>query len=100
MGYLDEIAERIRAELPASTLAEPEASSLFRLYAVLALVKGENTTAADVHDAWSAWKAERDPGDPDIRPFDELDQATQGADEPFAAAIRLTASQIATRRRS
>jgi hypothetical protein len=61
---------------------------------VLALVKGEATTAADVHDAWSAWKAERDPQNADIRPFGELPEPTRAADEPFAAAIREVARGI------
>jgi hypothetical protein len=61
---------------------------------VLVLVKGEATTAADVHDAWAAWKAEREPQNPNIRPFSELDQPTRDADEPFAAAIREVASGI------
>jgi len=70
---------------------------LFRLYAVLVLVKGEATTAADVHDAWSAWKAERDPQNAHIRPFGELEKATRDADEPFAAAIREVASGMSAR---
>jgi hypothetical protein len=62
----------------------------------LVLAKGEDATAADVHDAWAAWKADREPDNPHIRPFAELDEATQAADEPFAAAIRQAASRIST----
>jgi hypothetical protein len=61
---------------------------------VLALAKGQATTAADVHDAWAAWKAERDPRNPNLRPFSELDGPTRAADEPFAAAIRDVASGL------
>jgi hypothetical protein len=61
---------------------------------VLVLVKGQATTAADVHDAWAAWKAERDPQNEHVRPFTELDQTMREADEPFAAAIREVASGI------
>jgi hypothetical protein len=100
LSYLDEIAARVRAASPASTLGEGDAEALFRLYAVLVLVKGESIEAADVHHAWSAWKAERDPNDRDIRPFDELDAPTREADEPFAAAIRSVARRISTDRRS
>ena len=96
MSYLDEVAAQVRAAAPESTLAEHDAQALFRLYAVLALVKGERTDAADVHHAWSAWKAERDPGNPDIRPFGDLDQPTRAADEPFAEAIRAVARRIST----
>jgi hypothetical protein len=58
------------------------------------LVKGETTTAADVHDAWAAWKAEREPQNRHIRPFSELDDAVREQDEPFAAAIREVANGI------
>jgi hypothetical protein len=86
----------VRDASPASTLSEDDTATLFRLYAVLVLVKGEDTTAADVHHAWAAWKAERDPANPDITPFGELDESTQAADEPFVLAIREVASQIST----
>jgi hypothetical protein len=89
----------VRAASPVSTLPEDDAAALFRLYAVLVLVKGEETTPADVHHAWAAWKAERDPANPNIRPFLELDGPTRAADEPFAAAVREVASQISTERR-
>ena len=90
----------MRAASPPSALPEADADALFRLYAVLVLVKGEETQAADVHDVWAAWKSERDPDDPDIRPFEELDTPTQAADEPFAAAIRAVAARIPRSRRT
>jgi hypothetical protein len=61
---------------------------------VLVLTTGESTGAADVHHAWAAWKAEREPDNRDIRPFEELDEPTRAADEPFAAAIRAVARRI------
>jgi hypothetical protein len=67
---------------------------LFGLYAVLARVKGGRVTAADVHDAWSAWMADRNPTHRSRRPFAELDAETQAADEPFVAAIRAVASAL------
>ena len=98
MAYLDEIAAQVRALSPPAQLEEADAEALFRLYAVLVLVKGEDTSAADVHHVWVAWKAERDPADPDIRPFEDLDERTQQADEPFARAIRDVAARISTQR--
>ena len=100
MSYLDEIAAQVRAALPPSTLPEEDAAALFRLYAVLVLVKGVDTSAADVHDVWAAWKAERNPADADIRPFEELDSRTQEADEPFGEAIRAVAQGISSTRRT
>jgi hypothetical protein len=100
LSYLDKIAAQVRAELPSSELPGAEGDALFRLYAVLVLVKGEQTEAADVHDVWVAWKSERDPADPDIRPFAELDRPTRAADEPFAAAIRGVATRMSRTRHS
>jgi hypothetical protein len=58
------------------------------LYALLALAKGEQVTAADVHDAWAAWMQEGNREHPAIRPFEELDSSAQRADEPFVKAIK------------
>lgn len=96
MSYLDEIASKIRARAPRSTLPEADTVALFRLYAVLALAKGRSVDAEDVHDVWSAWMSERDPANPDIRPFAELDEANRRADEPFVEAIRAVADEIAS----
>jgi hypothetical protein len=84
----------VRAEAPPSTLSAADAEALYRLYAVLVLVTGERTEAADVHHVWAAWKAERDPEDEDIVPFEVLDEPTKAADEPFAAAIRKVAGGL------
>jgi len=64
---------------------------LFRIYAVLVLVKGERVTAADVHNAWSAWMCGEDPGHRSLKPFEELSPEGRAQDEPFADAIRAEA---------
>jgi hypothetical protein len=92
MTYLDEIAAEIRTRVPSELLPGEDTDSLFRLYAVLARAKGARVTADDVHDAWSAWMADRNPTHPSLRPFDQLDDVTRAADEPFVAAIRAAAS--------
>lgn len=91
MTYLDEIAGEIQRRVAPDLLPEGDTASLFRLYALLVRAKGEAVTAEDVHDAWSAWMAERDPEHRSIRPFSELDPATQAADEPYLRAIRAAA---------
>ncbi|MFL6055513.1 MAG: hypothetical protein ACJ72W_21830 [Actinoallomurus sp.] len=53
MTYLDEIARRIRDNLPAQAQPPADADALFLFYAVLARAKGESTTLEDVHDAWA-----------------------------------------------
>jgi hypothetical protein len=93
MTYLDVLVAEIEREVPAEVLPGGDTSLLFRLYALLALVKGPAVTAADVHSAWAVWMQETDPGHHAIRPFDELDAATQAADEPFARAIKVVATR-------
>jgi hypothetical protein len=91
MSYLDELAVRIRDEVPESHRGETDLG-LFRLYAVLALAKGEAVQPGDVHNAWVAWMQEREPDHKALRPFDELDKETREADAPFVRAIRAVAS--------
>ena len=90
-SYIDVLARTIRAATPPELVPdEPDLDALYRLYALLALVKGESVTASDVHDAWSAWMLNRGESHDSVVPFDALAADTQAEDEPFAAAIRKT----------
>lgn len=93
MNYLENIATAIRSEIPASALPSGDLDDLFNLYAVLALAKGVDVTASDVHDAWSSWQIRRDPSHSSITPFDQLTVAVQGQDAVFVRAIRTVASR-------
>ncbi|WP_425547664.1 DUF7701 domain-containing protein [Brevibacterium daeguense] len=46
--------------MESSSVSE-STESLFLMYAVLMRTKGAETTASDVHDAWSAWMSGVDP---------------------------------------
>jgi hypothetical protein len=95
MSYLDDLAATIRGYAPASGLPTAELNSLFRLYAVLALAKGEDVTAEDVHNAWAAWTQDSDACHHHaVRPFSELDYATQAEDSPYAEAIRSAVREL------
>lgn len=94
MTYLDELAAEIQRRIPAEVLPDGDTHSLFRLYALLALVKGRSVDAADVHNAWAAWMNEYDPGHRSLKPFEELDAETRAADAPFADAIREVAEWL------
>lgn len=88
-SYIDALAEAIRAATPRELLPdEPDLDALYRLYALIGLVKGEAATPSDVHDAWSAWMLNRGERHESVVPFDALAPDTQAEDEPFAAAIR------------
>ena len=93
--YLDEIANDIAQELGARALGQDGIERLLRSYAVLARAKGTAVTQEDVHDAWVAWMADRDPGHGALKPFAQLDHATRLEDEPFVAAVRAVASRLA-----
>ncbi len=87
-NYLQQDAERIKQALSAGTSVPENSDSLFIMYAVLMRVKGLDVTASDVHDAWSAWMIQQDPGHEAIRPYEELDPEIKVEDEPFLLAIK------------
>jgi hypothetical protein len=95
MSYLDDIAKTIRGHVPAHALPDGDLHALFRLYAVLALAKGDAVTAEDVHNAWAAWMQENHADHGSLRPFAELDHATQTEDDPYVEAIRAAARDLA-----
>jgi hypothetical protein len=93
VSYVDDVAEAIRARVATGNLPDADTAPLFRLYAVLALARGEAVTLEDVHDAWAAWMSGRDPEHPSLRPFDELSDEVQRADVPYRDAIRAVARE-------
>ena len=92
MSYIDNLAQRIHSEVPEDALPEGDLATLFRLYALLALSKGKEVTARDVHDAWAVWMTEQEPSHPSIQPFDQLTPEKQEEDDVFVEAIRSAAS--------
>ena len=93
MNYLDDIASRIRAAVSPSDLPDDDTRDLFRLYALLMLAKGTGVDAADVHNAWVAWMAGREPTHQALLPFDALPAEVAAQDAPYVEAIRLVASK-------
>jgi hypothetical protein len=91
MNYLDELGAAIQREVDPAELPSDNTASLFRLYAVLLLAKGEGVTVEDVHNAWSAWMSEHDPAHRSLKPFSELSPDVQQADQPYTEAIRAVA---------
>ncbi len=87
MNYLDVIADEIGAQVGDCPY------DLLRIYAVLALTTGTNTTRKHVHDAWSAWCAADNPQHRALIPYDQLRTEGQALDEPYAKAIRSVAAR-------
>lgn len=93
--YLDEIAREIAAALKPGDLPEDDGvERLLRTYAVLARAKGASVTSEDIHDAWAAWMADRDPDHPSVKPFSELDDETKSEDYPFTEAVRSVGARL------
>jgi hypothetical protein len=86
------ISEAIRAALPPEH--QDGHPAIFMVYALLARVKGLETTAADVHDAWAAWKAITGADHDALVPFDELSEEVQEKDDPFVRAIHEVARSL------
>lgn len=89
MSYVQRVQNALLAELP--TLDR----ELLRLYALLVLVWGEDTTLADVHDAWAVWRTDTRPDHPSLVPFDELAPEVQELDRPYMDAIHRVARTVA-----
>lgn len=91
--YIDEVAAMIYRKVnPEREYFDDR--SLYRIYAVLCLGTGEQTTMSDVHNAWVAWKVIDNPGNPYNRPFSQLSPIAQEYDREFMQAIREVAQEI------
>lgn len=69
---------------------------LTRVYSVLVMTKGEETTLKDVHDAWAVnitdnWDKEKLGNHWSVIPFDQLKPETQEKDQNYVDGIRETA---------
>lgn len=95
LSYLRRDADAIRAHVDPGIALPAEADSLFLIYAVLMRAKREQVTAADVHDAWAAWREISGTDSPSLVEYDQLEGAVRLEDEPFVRAIRAAAAERA-----
>jgi hypothetical protein len=91
MSYATAARAALVRELGTEYACEPE---LVDLYTLLVLVKSEEVTLKDVHDAWSIWRLRTQPDHPSIVPFEELEKSSQDYDLPYAQAIRRAARSV------
>lgn len=68
--------------------------NLLELYTLLILVKGEDTTLSDVHDAWSIDKNRTFPKHWSIVPFEKLSKETQEKDQYYLDIIKSVSRKI------
>jgi hypothetical protein len=95
MTYLDALADEIRRAVVPDALPDEDTSSLFRIYAVLLLAKGQEVTRRDVHNAWVAWMLGKGQSHESMIPFATLPAETKDEDSPFVLAIRTVARRRA-----
>jgi hypothetical protein len=94
MIYLDQLAGEIQRAVPTDALPSDDTSSLFRVYAVLLLAKGDAVTRKDVHNAWVAWMLDRGEMHKSMVPFEKLPAETQREDSPFVIAVQTVARRL------
>lgn len=93
--YIDKIVNSIEKETHVKN------KDLLHMYALLVLVKHDNITASDVHDAWAMNMNYRKQTEycyghehKSIKPFDELDDECQHKDDKFVNALNKIAKQL------
>ena len=99
MTYLEDLAAEIEAEARPGEVPDASMRALFLLYAVLALSKGDATSAPDVHDAWVAWMLGQRRSHRSNVPYADLAPDVQHEDDPFVEAIRRVARRRKLRAR-
>lgn len=88
MNYFDTISAKLREHLPDADIR------YVRVYTLLVLVKGEDTTMEDVHDAWSFVTTSQRPDHKSLIPFDELTVEVQEYDRKYMDIIHTVAREI------
>ena len=93
--YIDRVVEKVAKETGL------KGKNLIRLYALLVLVKGENTTLEDIHDAWSMDMNFKEKNaycygheHKSIVPFERLSRETQDKEIEYLNAVRKIAKEI------
>lgn len=89
MNYIDEVREELAKHVKVGR-------GLMRVYSVLVMAKGEETTLKDVHDAWAVnindnWNKAKLGDHWSVIPFKQLNPETQVKDQEFVDGIRETA---------
>lgn len=91
MNYIDQIASEICDICETDDGVSPDLRfthvRLYRIYALLCILKGEATTAENVHQAWSVWILEDFPIHRCLVPYDELSDFDKVKDHLYRDAI-------------
>tara|TARA_B100001250_G_C19571240_1_gene687714 strand:+ start:168 stop:464 length:297 start_codon:yes stop_codon:yes gene_type:complete len=96
MNYIDEVKEELLKHCKIG-------KGLQNVYALLVLVKGEETTLEDVHDAWAVninqtWDFAKYGNHRSLIAFDYLTEEVQQKDQHYVDAIHATARALRTKK--
>lgn len=91
MNYIDALARDIYRRTDPDCSPSDQDMLLYRMYALLCLTAGRDTTNRMVHDAWAAWTATYRPHHRSLVPFDALTPDVQELDSEYRDAIRAAA---------
>lgn len=94
MNYLDLLAAEIQRTADPEATPPDEDLPLYRLYALLALAKGQEVTAEDVHNAWATWASDHQRDSRHLIPFKELPLSVQRKDDLYVQAIQDVARRL------
>ena len=91
-NYIDDVKEELLKHIQIG-------KGLQNVYALLVLVKGQDVTLKDVHDAWSVninqtWDFQTNGNHYSLIPFEELKQSVAEKDQKFVDAIKETAKAL------
>ena len=94
--YIDDVVERVAEKTGL------KGEKLVRLYALLVLIKGEDVTLSDIHDAWAVNMNYKEANPPycyghdhlSIVPFEQLSKETQDRDIPYLEALKEVAMEL------
>lgn len=64
VNYIDRVTQAIEHEISPASRPSQDGERLYRLYALLALVKDVDVTLREVHNPWSIWMNETNPDHP------------------------------------
>ena len=97
MNYIDEVQTELAKHIKVG-------KGLMRVYSLLVLVKGVNTTLEDVHDAWAVninenWDVFANGKHRSMIPFDQLPPEIQAKDQEYVDAIVATALALTEERK-
>lgn len=94
--YIDKVYEMVQKETGLKS------KETLKMYTLLVLVKGEETTLSDVHDGWSMVMNYKEANPPycyghdhkSLVPFNQLRKETQDRDIKYVEAIHKVAKEL------